>query len=70
MFGQVADIDPQGDFGFILTGTGSMLYFHRNSVLSGEFAQFRRGTQVSYVEEAGDTGPTASKVRLKTNGAG
>jgi ribosome-associated translation inhibitor RaiA/cold shock CspA family protein len=69
-FGQIADIDPQGDFGFILTSTGSMLYFHRNSVLSGNFEEFRRGTQVHYVEDAGDTGPTASKVRVKTNGAG
>jgi ribosome-associated translation inhibitor RaiA/cold shock CspA family protein len=69
-FGQIADIDPQGDFGFILTSTGSMLYFHRNSVLSGNFEEFRRGTQVHYVEDVGDTGPTASKVRVKTNGAG
>jgi ribosome-associated translation inhibitor RaiA/cold shock CspA family protein len=69
-FGQIADIDPQGDFGFILTSSGSMLYFHRNSVLSGNFEEFRRGTQVHYVEDAGDTGPTASKVRVKTNGAG
>jgi cold shock CspA family protein/ribosome-associated translation inhibitor RaiA len=69
-FGQVADIDPNGDFGFILTSTGGMLYFHRNSVLSGNFEQLTRGTKVHYVEEAGDTGPTASKVRVKTNGQG
>ncbi len=70
MLGQVADIDPSGDFGFILTSTGSMLYFHRNSVLSGDFDKLRRGTQVHYIEEMGDTGPTASKVRVKTNGTG
>jgi len=63
--GQVADIDPSGDFGFILTNTGGMLYFHRNSVLSGDFAALRRGNAVYYVEELGDTGPTASKVRVK-----
>src|SRR5215216_555375 len=63
--GQVADIDPGGDFGFILTNTGGMLYFHRNSVLSGDFAALRRGDAVYYVEELGDTGPTASKVRVK-----
>jgi cold shock CspA family protein/ribosome-associated translation inhibitor RaiA len=68
--GQVADIDPAGDFGFILTSTGSMLYFHRNSVLSGNFDDLRRGTAVHYVEEMGDTGPTAAKVRVKTNGGG
>src|SRR5215213_669105 len=64
LFGQVADIDPSGDFGFILTSTGSMLYFHRNSVLNGDFESLRRGAEVHYVEEMGDTGPTASKVRV------
>jgi cold shock CspA family protein/ribosome-associated translation inhibitor RaiA len=63
--GQVADIDPAGDFGFILTNAGAMLYFHRNSVLSGDFTALRRGDEVHYVEEMGDTGPTASKVRVK-----
>lgn len=64
--GQVAEIDPSGDFGFILTKEGGMLYFHRNSLLSGDFASLRRGVGVYYVEELGDTGPTASKVRVKS----
>jgi cold shock CspA family protein/ribosome-associated translation inhibitor RaiA len=67
--GQIADIDPDGDFGFVLTNTGGMLHFHRNSVLSGDFEKLKRGDQVYYVEEAGDTGPTASKVRVKSNGS-
>jgi cold shock CspA family protein/ribosome-associated translation inhibitor RaiA len=66
--GQVAEIDPAGEFGFILTKEGSMLYFHRNSVLSGDFAPLRRGDEVHYVEEMGDSGPTASKVRVKDSG--
>lgn len=68
LLGQVADIDPSGEFGFILTAAGGMLYFHRNSLLAGEFEALRRGVEVHYVEEMGDTGPTASKVRVK-NGA-
>ena len=67
LLGQVAEIDPSGDFGFILTNSGGMLYFHRNSVLSGDFGALRRGQEVHYVEEMGDTGPTASKVRVKPN---
>jgi cold shock CspA family protein/ribosome-associated translation inhibitor RaiA len=67
--GQISDIDPGGDFGFILTNTGSQLYFHRNSLLSGEFSALRRGQQVHYVEDMGDTGPTASKVRVKNGSA-
>lgn len=65
MLGQVSDIDPDGEYGFILTNTGGRLYFHRNSVLSGDFEKLRRGDPVHYVEEMGDTGPTASKVRTK-----
>jgi cold shock CspA family protein/ribosome-associated translation inhibitor RaiA len=68
--GQVAEIDPAGDFGFLMTKEGGMLYFHRNSVISGEFAELRRGDEVHYVEDVGDTGPVASKVRVKKNGAG
>jgi cold shock CspA family protein len=63
--GQVAEIDPGGEFGFLLTKEGGMLYFHRNSVLSGNFEDLRRGHQVYYVEDMGDTGPVASKVRVK-----
>jgi cold shock CspA family protein len=63
--GQVADIDSGGDFGFLLTKEGSLLYFHRNSVLAGDFDQLRRGDAVYYVEDIGDTGPIASKVRVK-----
>jgi cold shock CspA family protein/ribosome-associated translation inhibitor RaiA len=70
MLGQVADIDPSGDFGFVLTNSGGMLYFHRNSLLSGDFEKLKRGTAVHYVEEMGDTGPTAAKVRVKANGNG
>lgn len=60
--GEVSEIDPAGEFGFILTKEGAQLYFHRNSLLDGEFAKLRRGTPVRYVEATGDTGPTANKV--------
>ncbi|HET7850533.1 MAG TPA: HPF/RaiA family ribosome-associated protein [Pseudolabrys sp.] len=63
--GQIADMPPGEDFGFLMTKEGGMLYFHRNSVLSGDFDSLRRGDEVTYVEETGDTGPIASKVRVK-----
>ncbi len=62
--GQIAEITPERDFGFVLTKEGGLLYFHRNSLLSGDFDGLERGDQVSYVEQAGDTGPIASKVRV------
>lgn len=66
--GQVTDIDPNGDFGFLLSKEGGLLYFHRNSVLSGDFEKLRSGAEVYYVEEMGDTGPIAAKVRVKESG--
>lgn len=66
MLGQVAELTPEQDFGFLLTASGSLLYFHRNSVLIGDFDKLEVGDQVHYVEEMGDTGPTAKKVRVKS----
>jgi ribosome-associated translation inhibitor RaiA/cold shock CspA family protein len=62
--GQVAELNPDKASGFLLTKEGGLLYFHRNSLLIGDFDDLRRSDQVSYVEEMGDTGPVASKVRL------
>jgi ribosome-associated translation inhibitor RaiA len=63
--GQVAELAPEKDSGFLLTATGGLLYFHRNSILSGDFDRLKIGTEVRYVEDAGDTGPIATKVRVK-----
>jgi ribosome-associated translation inhibitor RaiA/cold shock CspA family protein len=63
--GQVAEITPGEDFGFLLTKEGGLLYFHRNSLLSGNFDELKRGMDVMYVEEVGDTGPMATKVRVR-----
>jgi cold shock CspA family protein/ribosome-associated translation inhibitor RaiA len=63
--GQIAEIDTGGEFGFLLTKEGALLYFHRNAMLSGNFDDLRRGHEVHYVEAMGDTGPVASKVRVK-----
>ncbi|MGQ4273592.1 HPF/RaiA family ribosome-associated protein [Terrihabitans sp. B22-R8] len=63
--GQVAELAPEKDHGFLLTAEGGLLYFHRNSLLTGDFDNLRRGDEVHYVEDLGDTGPIASKVRVK-----
>src|SRR5262249_3439228 len=63
--GQVAEIDHHQDFGFLLTKEGRLLYFHRNALLSCDFAKLERGDEVHYVEDFGDTGPIATKVRVK-----
>jgi cold shock CspA family protein len=63
--GQVAELHPEEDYGYLLTKEGALLYFHRNSLLSGDFDGLKRGDEVHYVEEMGDTGPTAAKVRAR-----
>jgi ribosome-associated translation inhibitor RaiA/cold shock CspA family protein len=68
MLGQVGEITPAEDFGFLLNASGSLLYFHRNCMLSGDFDSLEVGDAVRYVEEVGDTGPIATKVRAKSNG--
>lgn len=62
--GQVTQLRPEEDHGFLLTKEGGQLYFHRNAVLNNGFDKLRKGDVVHYVESMGDTGPTASKVRL------
>jgi cold shock CspA family protein/ribosome-associated translation inhibitor RaiA len=63
--GQVAEVTPEQDFGFLMTKEGGLLYFHRNSLLTGDFDRLARGDEVHYNEDVGDTGPIATKVRVK-----
>jgi ribosome-associated translation inhibitor RaiA/cold shock CspA family protein len=63
--GQIAELSPEKESGFILTKEGGLLYFHRNALLSGKFEELTRGASVHYVEAAGDTGPLATKVWVK-----
>jgi ribosome-associated translation inhibitor RaiA/cold shock CspA family protein len=60
--GQISQIYPNEDHGFILTHEGTQLYFHRNSLIKGDFARLRVGEGVHFIETVGDTGPIASKV--------
>ncbi len=62
--GTVSELDPLGEFGLIETGDGREIYFHRNSVLNGEFAKLSVGSRVTFAEEVGDKGPQASTVKL------
>jgi cold shock CspA family protein/ribosome-associated translation inhibitor RaiA len=60
--GQITEIFPDADHGFILNNQGSSLYFHRNSMLSDDFDALKPGDPVHYIETVGDTGPIATKV--------
>lgn len=62
--GTVARLDPSGEFGFLETGDGQEIYFHRNSVLDDAFSQLRVGSRVTFAEEPGDKGTQATTVKL------
>jgi cold shock CspA family protein/ribosome-associated translation inhibitor RaiA len=63
--GQIAELAPERNQGFLMSREGSLLYFHRNAILTGDFDKLRRGDEVYYVEDVGDTGPIATKVWVK-----
>ncbi len=62
--GEITLIEPGADHGFLLTPTGTQLYFHRDSVTNAQFEDLRPGLSVHYVEESGSAGPVATKVRV------
>jgi cold shock CspA family protein/ribosome-associated translation inhibitor RaiA len=60
-------LQDQG-YGFLTSGDGRGIYFHKNSVLNGAFSHLKVGTRVSFVEELGEKGPQASTVRTISKG--
>ena len=62
--GTVVRLDPSGEFGFLESGDGQEVYFHRNSVLGDEFSRLQIGSRVTYAEEAGEKGTQATTVKL------
>jgi cold shock CspA family protein len=52
-------------YGFLRAlGDDRQVYFHRNSVLHGDFERLAIGTEVRYSPEEGDDGPQASSVQI------
>ena len=62
--GTVVRIDPAGEFGFLRSSDGAEIYFHRNSVLGGEFSELSVGSRVTFADEIGEKGPQATTVKL------
>ena len=50
-------------FGFIDTGSGGDVFFHRSAVEGVTFEDLREGQRVSYSEAMGQKGPCAENVR-------
>lgn len=60
----VEKIFPLEGYGFLRTVDGQEIYFHRNSVLHGDFDRMEVGTGVNFFKEMGRKGPQASSVRV------
>lgn len=63
--GLVARIFPDDQYGFIRTRDERDIYFHRNSVLNGDFGRLKVGSEVSFLEEQGKEGPQAVRVAVR-----
>ncbi|HEY4114772.1 MAG TPA: HPF/RaiA family ribosome-associated protein [Rhizomicrobium sp.] len=60
--GYVSELIAEKSYGFIATGAGEDLYFHRNSVADDGFDDLREGDAVQYTVVPGDKGPGAGRV--------
>lgn len=66
--GVVAQVFPLEGYGFVRTVEGEEIYFHRNSVLNGDFEDLEEGLPVRFHRERGFKGPQASSLELVRNG--
>ena len=64
--GLVTRLSPEG-FGFIKSFDNRDVYFHRNSVLHGDFERLAVGTEVRFSPEEGEKGLQASSVQVISN---
>jgi len=64
--GRVSKLFPAEDYGFLETGDGREIYFHKNTVLSPGYDRLEVGAKVQFAEEMGEKGPQATSVRIIT----
>jgi ribosomal subunit interface protein len=60
--GLIARLYQEEGYGLIQASDGRQIYFHRNSVVNGDFDKLVTGESVRFHEEMGDKGPQASTV--------
>lgn len=60
----VTTLYPEADYGFIKTLEGEEIYFHRHSVLHGDFDRLEVGTGVRFAVAEGENGPQATSVQI------
>lgn len=63
--GQVMELNLEQDYGRLQTSDGRDVYFHRNSLVRGDFEDLEVGAAVHFVEEMGEQGPQASSLYVE-----
>ncbi len=66
--GEVCEVYPLQDFGYLVRHDGSRLYFHRDAIVAGDFDYLVSGAQAFYVEDNTADGPIAVKVWVRQTG--
>nr|BFD63632.1 ribosome-associated translation inhibitor RaiA [Bdellovibrio sp. HM001] len=61
---KVLRISPDLEYGFLLTEDNREIYFHRNSVVTGNFDELMPGQEVRFAEDMGEKGPKATSVHV------
>ena len=63
--GLIERVNEEEGYGFLrATDDNRQFYFHRNSVLHGDFERLSVGTEVRFSAEDGEQGPQASSVQV------
>lgn len=60
----VSHLFPEEEYGFIRSVDNREIYFHKNSVLHGDYDKLRVGTGVRFVSEQGEKGLQATTVQI------
>lgn len=63
--GKIIRLFPNDNYGLIETNDKREIYFHRNSIINGDFDELEIGNTVRFSETDGDNGPRASTVQLE-----
>lgn len=62
--GLISDLVSYEEYGRIQTSDGRDVYFHRNSLVEGDYDALEIGDEVRFAVEEGDNGPQASTVHI------
>jgi cold shock CspA family protein/ribosome-associated translation inhibitor RaiA len=64
----ITKLFPDEGYGFITDLQGRDVYFHRHTLVNGEFENLKVGAEVRFVETHGEKGPQATTVQIVSTG--